>query len=322
MFNIENQGVNTYLTYKISEEDIVDSLSLGMLTNNKIPGVADVLFTQMNDDRYLKYNISSRISVKQFFEGIVTKKRFLSVLSGIAGALIAAEEYMVDPSLFILNPDYIYTDASTCKTLLICLPIEKRSFEQGDIQSLVRSIVFSTQYDQSENCDYVPKMINYLNGSASFSISDFKRFVDSININAGANPTHVIPRNSQEDKVKSNVEYSLVNQRKIVGKGPASLAVSTPSVTVGRNEQNVNIPALEIKTGLAIPQVFKTPAKKDNKQQKQKMPVGTGEKKISLIYLLRHYNKETLELYKVQHQESNKDKGHPVKESEKNPKSR
>ena len=54
MFNIENQGVNTYLTYKISEEDIVDSLSLGMLTNNKIPGVADVLFTQMNDDRYLK----------------------------------------------------------------------------------------------------------------------------------------------------------------------------------------------------------------------------------------------------------------------------
>ncbi len=320
MFNIENQGVNTYLTYKISEEDIVDSLSLGMLTNNKIPGVADVLFTQMNDDRYLKYNISSRISVKQFFEGIVTKKRFLSVLSGIAGALIAAEEYMVDPSLFILNPDYIYTDASTCKTLLICLPIEKRSFEHGDIQSLVRSIVFSTQYDQSENCDYVPKMINYLNGSASFSISDFKRFVDSININAGANPVHVIPRNSQEDKVKSNVGYSLVNQRKIVGKAPASPAVSTPSVTVGRNEQNVNIPALEIKTGLAIPQVFKTPEKKDNKQQKQKTPVGTGEKKISLIYLLRHYNKETLELYKAQHQESNKDKGHPVKESEKKPK--
>lgn len=83
MFNIENQGVNTYLTYKISEEDIVDSLSLGMLTNNKIPGVADVLFTQMNDDRYLKYNISSRISVKQFFEGIVTKNVFFQYCRGL-----------------------------------------------------------------------------------------------------------------------------------------------------------------------------------------------------------------------------------------------
>lgn len=317
MFNIENQGVNTYLTYKIGEEDIVDSLSLGMITNNKIPGVADVLFTQMNEDRYLKYNISSKISVKQFFEGVVTKKRFLSVLSGIAGALIAAEEYMVDPSLFILNPDYIYADVSTCKTLLVCLPIEKRTFEHGDIQSLVRSIVLSTQYDQSENCDYVPKMITYLNGSASFSISDFKRFVDSININVGADSTYVIPRNSQENKGKSNVGYSSVNQPQIVGKEPASPAVSTPSVTVGRNEQNVNIPAVGIKTETAIPQVFKTPAKKDNKQQKQKAPVGTGEKKISLIYLLRHYNKETLELYKAQHQESNKDKGHPVNESEK-----
>ena len=43
----ENQGTNTYLVYAIKEDDSVDSMSLGMLTNNKIHGLAPTLFTQM-----------------------------------------------------------------------------------------------------------------------------------------------------------------------------------------------------------------------------------------------------------------------------------
>ena len=34
-FSFENQGTNTYLVYTVSAEDSVDSMSLGMLTNNK-----------------------------------------------------------------------------------------------------------------------------------------------------------------------------------------------------------------------------------------------------------------------------------------------
>ena len=36
-FNYENQGVNTYLVYAVSANDNIDTLSLGMLTNNSIP---------------------------------------------------------------------------------------------------------------------------------------------------------------------------------------------------------------------------------------------------------------------------------------------
>lgn len=294
MFNTENQGVNTYLTYKIGEGDIIDSLSLGMLTNNRIPGVADVLFTQMNEDKYLKYNISSKVSAKQFFDGVVTKKRFLSILSGVANAIISAEEYMVDPSSFILDLDYIYTDVSSENTLLICLPIENSPFKAEDIQGFFRHIVFSTQYDQNENCDYVTKVINYLNSVTSFSISDFKRFVDSINLSSGERHTAAGYGGGYKEPTATPTPA-----REMV----KNTVLHRPAVPAQSKADASKIVQQEKKAEPVSSLPFKMPGSKANAPtpEKSEKKEPTGEK-VSLVYLLRHYNKENLELYKAQHQ--------------------
>lgn len=295
MFNIENQGAGTYLTYEIKDEDKIDALSLEMLTNNKILGVAPVLFTQMNDKKYLKYNVSSKIPVKQLFKGVVTKKRFLSVLSGIASTIILAEEYMVEPSLFVMNTDYIFADASDSKPLLICLPIENGNFGSADIGDFFRGLVFSTQYDQNENCDYVAKLINYLNSVSSLSFSDFKRFVDSINTDSGKRVEEPTPRvqiNTIPAKNEVNSEFwtHMTPERgsESTSQSPAK-AKDIPKPDVVKSENN---------NSLKIPK----PQKGENaKKAIPEMNIDNSkEKKISLIYLLRHYNKETVELYKAQ----------------------
>lgn len=79
-FTYENQGASTYLVYEVKESDVVDSLSLGMLTNNKIQGLAQTLFTQMNETRYIKYNVSSKISVRQFLMDQLIRRDFLECL--------------------------------------------------------------------------------------------------------------------------------------------------------------------------------------------------------------------------------------------------
>ena len=53
-FTFENQGANTYLVYEIKPEDSIDTMSLGMLTNNRIPGLAQTLFMQMDTTKYIK----------------------------------------------------------------------------------------------------------------------------------------------------------------------------------------------------------------------------------------------------------------------------
>ena len=122
-FSYENQGANTYLVYEIKEGDSIDTLSLGMLTNNSIPGLTRALFTQMDEKRYIKYNVSSKVSMQQFFGGVVNRKRLLGVFNGITEGFLSAEDYMIDTSSIVLDPEYIFADVTTCAAALICLPI-------------------------------------------------------------------------------------------------------------------------------------------------------------------------------------------------------
>ena len=112
-FSFENQGTNSYLVYTISDQEEIDKMSLGMLTNNKIPGLASTFFTQMDQSKYIKYNISSKISATQFFTGAVNKKRLISVFKGIINAILSAENYMISANSILLDLDYIFVDVST-----------------------------------------------------------------------------------------------------------------------------------------------------------------------------------------------------------------
>ncbi|RDU22817.1 DUF6382 domain-containing protein [Anaerosacchariphilus polymeriproducens] len=178
-FTFETQGINTYMVYQIKNEDKIDSLTLGMLTNNKIPGIASVVFTQEENKKFIKYNISSKVTVEQFFIGSISKKRLIGVFSSITSALIEAEEYMIERSEFLLDLSYMFVDVSSCEAVLVCLPIGQ-VVEEINLSRFFKNIMFSIQFDQTENCDYVAKIINYLNRTPDFELLEFKKILDEI----------------------------------------------------------------------------------------------------------------------------------------------
>ena len=47
-FTYENQGQNTYLVYQFDDRPI-DTMALGMLTNNKIKGFAPAIYTEIDN---------------------------------------------------------------------------------------------------------------------------------------------------------------------------------------------------------------------------------------------------------------------------------
>ena len=176
----ENQGNNTYLVYEITENDVIDNLSLGMINNNRIPGLASVIYTQLDNRKFLKYNITAKVSATTFLAGAVSKNRMLGVFSGVSKALLSAEEYMLDANTILLDLDYIFVDVSICEAELICLPIQMEE-KNNDVVSFFKNIVFSVTYDQTENCDYVAKIISCLNNHSSFSLSNFMQTIDELN---------------------------------------------------------------------------------------------------------------------------------------------
>lgn len=179
-FSYENQGANTYLVYEIKEGDSIDTLSLGMLTNNSIPGLTRALFTQMDEKRYIKYNVSSKVSMQQFFGGVVNRKRLLGVFNGITEGFLSAEDYMIDTSSIVLDPEYIFADVTTCAAALICLPIANAEGTEPDLGAFFKSVVVNAQTDPTEDSDHVAKILNFLNSSSVFSLPGFKKLLDDL----------------------------------------------------------------------------------------------------------------------------------------------
>lgn len=184
VFTFETSGNNTFLVYAIQEEDVLDTMTLGMITNNRIPGMASVLYTQMNRDCFLKYNVTARVTVKQFFSGVVNRRRLLGVFSSVAEALVAAEEYMIDSRSLLLDTDYIYADVRSCRAEVVCLPVVRET-EAVDSSMFFKNIMFSTQFDQTENCDYVARIINYLNSTPVFVAEDFLDLLEELQETGG-----------------------------------------------------------------------------------------------------------------------------------------
>lgn len=289
----ESQGTSTYLVYTVSEDDCVDSMSLGMLTNNRIAGLASVNFTQMDTTKYIKYDVASHISVKQFFSGPVNKKRLTGVFNGIVDAMLSAEDYMLDANSIILDLDYIFADVSTCETVLICLPIENPEAETVDLGAFFKNIMFSTQFDQTEDCDYVAKIMNYLNGAPIFSLTDFKEVLNGLDTSARTQ-TRVEP-----------IQPTAVPEKEVV-----SERRFTPPAPVEKMEKEQ--PRVEVTPPRPTPPPTVEP------------PVASvekDEKKMTLFGLLSHYNKENAALYKAQKAEGKKQpKEKKVKEDKKSKK--
>ena len=184
MFTIENQGTNSYLVYTLKADEQLDTLSLGMLSNNKISGFAPVLYTQLDEEKYLKYAITSKISLKQLFSSIISRDRLLTILANIVDALMVSDDYMLMLGSIVLDISSIYVDVSSYNVALICLPIMDKEVFDKDVKTFFKQILFNIQIDQNENTDYFSKIISYLNMEGDLLLSDFKLFLLSFRADA------------------------------------------------------------------------------------------------------------------------------------------
>lgn len=318
-FTFENHGTNTYLVYSVKPEDTVDTMSLGMLTHNKIPGLANTQFAQMDANKFIKYNISAKVSVRQFLEGIVNKARLMGVFRGIVSGLLSAEEYMIDTQSVLLNLDYMFVDVSSYQTALVCLPLMNTKQQTVDFGMMFKSIIFQTQFDQSENCDYIAKLLNYLNRASRFSLVEFRDVLNEIEHGRpAANGFGAPPENKQTpgpvQSVRASTQPSVGTVSQTVG--PTSTPAYTPQgANLPGNKQPlvyggapVAPKSTPVTAPAAAPVVPPRPSpmvppnqKKAGKEKEQDpQPHQPQEKEISFFYLMQHYNKENAAAYKAQ----------------------
>ena len=111
-----------------------------MIKHNRIKGIFPLTFTQVDDKKYIKFNTSSKINVRQLLLEEITKERFINILYNLVSSIIDTEEYMIDRGYLLINPEYIFIELTTNETFLICFPFKKH--KNNNINSTYALIAF------------------------------------------------------------------------------------------------------------------------------------------------------------------------------------
>lgn len=304
MFTYENQGTSTYFVYQFQEEDQIDMLSIGMISNNSIKGVAPLVFTQMNTDKYVKFNVSSTVTLDKFLHGTVNRKRLLDVFKNICKTMLESEDYMLDITSFLWSTENIFVNVSTNDIAMICLPVLERQ-NVVDIKMFFKQIMFETKFDDTEDCSYVAKIVNYLNSVAVFTFESFKEELKSIekeNLNKGVQTTNVVKTVNQTSQTVSAIQQPVTQnteQPTVPVQGGNGYSVAkvvekqeqlkaereTAAAESSKTSNRFSIPGLTKKASEpkenGAASLFKKPDKKIEKLQEEKKSAGIfgGKKK-------------------------------------------
>lgn len=277
-FKYENQGASSFLVYQLKEEDVLDNISLNMLTSNKAKGLASTNYMQMDTQRFIRYTITGKITANQFFARPVTKQSFMGIFKGITEAMVSAEEYMLDPACILLDLNQIYTDVSTGETECICLPVENEK-EQKDQREFLKSVMFQAQFENPEEGSYVTRILNYLNSIPVFSSLDFLNLLTEME------------REGKKDRtpLASAAKESL--QQGVAEFGNAVANSSVGGMAASFFEQSSLSPAGALRQENAVEEAIPDIPVPDDIPK---------EERISLFYLLQHYNNNRAKEYMAQ----------------------
>ena len=283
-FTVENTNGRNYLIYKLQEEEKVDEISVQMLKDRSIQGFLHLSFSQMNKDRFFKYDVTSLVPVSEVLEYDVNRKKVLGIFGGIVDALLSAEEYMLIEDTILLDVERIYVNLNDFSTKLVCLPLEGIDSQFVDPKKFFKSIIMNATFSENENNDYVTAILNFIN-SGEYSLEKFKNILNKLQSDNASKKVEE-PKTATQTKVQeAKKTESVVQQPKPPVKEP--VAPKQPSVNNVRQPQpaanNIQHP------GVNIPDVPQVPKAKQEKKE------GT---EMSLMYLLRHYSKENIEIYK------------------------
>lgn len=287
-FIFETLGSSNFLVYELQQDDQLDTMSLGMLTNNSIPGLAKAVFTQMDDKKYIKYDITSKLTAATVFSSPMSKKRLLTILGSMVSGLLRAEDYMLDTSAILLDSEHIFIDGGTGEAQLICLPVLQET-KQPELGAFFKEVVFNwTKFEQTDDFGFMAALLNYFNSVPALSLVDFKALVDKL-----ANGREEQPRSVPVDRKDYTADMNETVPPRSESVAPARPVPPTPP----RNEK----PSRREKPPVSNLQFGNNGPKYDTPNKPAPAPApAQDEKKMTMWYLLNHFSKENLELYKAQ----------------------
>lgn len=170
-FEYEEQGGKTYLIYKISSEEKIDTLTLEMLSNNRIEGTVPVTFMRMDDQMIAKYDVTNLTRLDMYLKEKMKREKILELFEKISDVLLEAANYMLPYTVYVFDESFMFTESGTERLLMIVLPVQRAG---ESLDQVLGNLLLSIKYDQNEDCSYIADLINLFGDKKNFSVQALK----------------------------------------------------------------------------------------------------------------------------------------------------
>lgn len=171
-FKVRNIGSEKYLSYILNDDCEFDEELLDYLEENKIPELIDIIYEEDDENDYLTYNVTGRTTVVALLSNTVNAEKILGIVRGVASGIVNLRDLGIPASYVILHKGFTYVNPVTYDVGMLCVPVEADANINAEFRTFVKDILTSVKYDDSEDCNYVARLLNLLN-TDKFTVRNF-----------------------------------------------------------------------------------------------------------------------------------------------------
>lgn len=133
-----------------AEEELEQRFEARMLAGNTIDGLLQFRVRREDDRLWFCYEITSRQPLSRLLERTgMTASQIRRLLLGIAQTLTRMEDYLLDETMVLLDPDFIYMDSVEFRPEICLIPGRKGDFP-GEFSEFLQFLLGKTDHQDKE----------------------------------------------------------------------------------------------------------------------------------------------------------------------------
>ena len=173
----------TVIEYQIQQGEMMDGLVLKQCKEGTLAGILPMGAVYEDGHNYMYAYVDDRESMDQVLKDVVTQKQILVSFENIVHAMVQMEEKGINLNYVVLDTRYIY-QKEQAGVEIICMPGKLAAELDTDmITAFFRNILANAVYLNSEDGDYVAKLLSALN--REFELKSFLRQIHGLMMDAG-----------------------------------------------------------------------------------------------------------------------------------------
>jgi len=197
--------------YKVSGDN---EYQISMITENHIEGVLECRISYEQEEKYLCYEVTNRISLdREFAERTMTFEDIKELFSGISSVMERANSFLLDSRFFDLDPEYIFKEMDSQNLLLLYFPASED--EKQDSNPILADFLLRKVDPNDESAVKIAYLFYKMVHLDTFSVGMFLNMIEKEEIirtkeTRPVEETKPVPKEHEENK-----EEAVNEERKV-----------------------------------------------------------------------------------------------------------